>query len=435
MNTHKDTVPSFSFSPEANNATTANTNKDKRLVTITHNALEYTVSWGGKKQGAIDWIVNTVEASLSVIDSTPLVEASESYEDHITSFLLPNGEKQLMWFIPTAQQIMSAKLEHENEDDSKSEAASIYSAGTSTTNTSKKDDDAESTSSRTTASSTGASQILISNTVYHHLHVYSLVCFVRLEGSEALMLTAENIHKYVTVGVFQQGTGSDYITTLLARSRRVILCKSQDHEHFLTLLDENAQNLGDIRLLVKPSKQHDIEASQKGYIRAAQKSEIVRTFEQTVDRWCEDVSHTLSEAQNTFSGDEDGPIVEFAFWKHRYVILSCYLDQLQTRNNKAIIAVLTAAGVRGQKALTKWKAVEQALENAASEAQDNVKYLSTMEKHFWPMYSPKPNPTLISDSIGGLIHGLRMTQGISRFYHTSLRLTSFMVRITNQLIA
>lgn len=66
-------------------------------------------------------------------------------------------------------------------------------------------------------------------------------------------------------------------------------------------------------------------------------------------------------------------------------------------------------------------------------AQDNVKYLSTLDKYLEPLFAA--NIPQIHDALPGLMNSLKMILSISRYYSSSDKMAALFVRITNQIIA
>jgi dynein heavy chain len=76
--------------------------------------------------------------------------------------------------------------------------------------------------------------------------------------------------------------------------------------------------------------------------------------------------------------------------------------------------------------------VAQRVTDAANEAKDNVKYLTTLEKSLEPMYVG--NPTTIIDSLPALMNNIKMMHTIARYYNTPERMTTLFCKVTNQMI-
>ncbi len=82
--------------------------------------------------------------------------------------------------------------------------------------------------------------------------------------------------------------------------------------------------------------------------------------------------------------------------------------------------------------LGQWREIDVQITEAANEAKDNVKYLSTIERFFEPMYGN--DPAAIIDALPALINGIKMIHTIARYYGTTERVTRLFMKITNQMI-
>lgn len=110
---------------------------------------------------------------------------------------------------------------------------------------------------------------------------------------------------------------------------------------------------------------------------------------------------------------------------------------------KAVISVLSAAprfdendGLvdfqRVTTLLSQWKEIDVQITEAANEAKENVKYLSTIERFFEPLYGNDPGD--IIDTLPALINGIKMIHTIARYYGTNERMTKLFMKISNQMI-
>eukprot|EP00959_Pyramimonas_sp_CCMP1952_P268688 5617866-Pyramimonas_sp.AAC.2 len=65
--------------------------------------------------------------------------------------------------------------------------------------------------------------------------------------------------------------------------------------------------------------------------------------------------------------------------------------------------------------------------DAANEAKDNVKYLTTLEKSLEPMYAGTPHT--IIDSLPALMNNIKMMHTIARYYNTPERMTTLFCKV------
>lgn len=79
-----------------------------------------------------------------------------------------------------------------------------------------------------------------------------------------------------------------------------------------------------------------------------------------------------------------GPEAELEYWRTRAVWLDAIAEQLAGAEHRAVAAVCTAAAVP---ACERWRGLELRLADAAAEAKETVKYLSTLEGSLECIYS------------------------------------------------
>ncbi len=126
-----------------------------------------------------------------------------------------------------------------------------------------------------------------------------------------------------------------------------------------------------------------------------------------------------------------------------YHRLTSITEQLKGKSVKAVISLLSSAGrhpendayidyQRVSSLLAQWREIDVQITEAANEAKDNVKYLSTLERFFEPLYGK--DPAAIIDTLPALINGVKMIHTIARYFGTTERVTKLLMKITNQMI-
>ena len=79
------------------------------------------------------------------------------------------------------------------------------------------------------------------------------------------------------------------------------------------------------------------------------------------------------------------------------------------------------------------KPARRRLTEAVSETKDNVKYLTTLEKSFEPLYNG--TPAAIIENVPAMMNNIKMLHTIARYYGTPARMTVLFSKITVQMIA
>ncbi|KXS21993.1 hypothetical protein M427DRAFT_494431 [Gonapodya prolifera JEL478] len=157
--------------------------------------------------------------------------------------------------------------------------------------------------------------------------------------------------------------------------------------------------------------------------RLAKDPSAVKSLEQAATEWAEQVLGTIAfEGKKTPKGN--GPIAEIEYWRDRNAALSALHEQLDQPLVHTIHQVLAhaqspvATALDGQ--LTE-------LARLYTEARDNVKFLSTLERHF-KIVAQAPLDT-ITESLPSLMNAVRMVWIISRHYNRDESMVPLMQRI------
>lgn len=123
--------------------------------------------------------------------------------------------------------------------------------------------------------------------------------------------------------------------------------------------------------------------------------------------------------------------------------LTSITDQLKSKYVKNVVSLLTIVvrmgdtmGViditRAVSLLAQWREIDVHITEAANEAKDNVKYLSTLERFFEPLSGKDPNAVI--DTLPALLNALKMVHTIARYFGTTERMTKLFMKFSNQMI-
>ena len=100
-------------------------------------------------------------------------------------------------------------------------------------------------------------------------------------------------------------------------------------------------------------------------------------------------------------------------------------EQLKGKSVKLVISQLSGASrfsendqfidyQRVTSLLAQWREIDVQITEAANEAKDNVKYLSTLERFFDPLYDRDVNAVI--DILPALMNAVKMIHTISRYF-------------------
>lgn len=168
-------------------------------------------------------------------------------------------------------------------------------------------------------------------------------------------------------------------------------------------------------------------------------TELVDLFEE----WCAKIEAYLDDTDRArWETNDSGPDTELEYWRRRMQRLTSITEQLKTKPCQFVVTCLSTVArqppdglmdrERMVSLLNRWKKIDLGITEALTEAKDNMKYLSTLERFMEPLYSGQP--TQILDCLPSLMNAVKMIHTISRHYNTTTRMTKLFMKITNQMI-
>ncbi|XP_039763737.1 dynein heavy chain 5, axonemal [Pararge aegeria] len=156
----------------------------------------------------------------------------------------------------------------------------------------------------------------------------------------------------------------------------------------------------------------------------------ITTLEERVNEWVKKIMEILSESEQLRREvDSSGPQDELEYWKKRGAQFSQLVSYLQ---NVEVQLTLTCLQLANSKVIKIWRDTDHKITFCYNEAKDNAKFIQAMEKCCHSLYLD--DPVKIKDSILSLLQTVRLIHSVSQFYNTSERISSLMVKITNQMI-
>ncbi|SCU69962.1 Cytoplasmic dynein 2 heavy chain (DYNC2H1), putative [Trypanosoma equiperdum] len=159
---------------------------------------------------------------------------------------------------------------------------------------------------------------------------------------------------------------------------------------------------------------------------------VVHCLTTTVEEWIKAVYDVVQEVpnyENELSEEKAGPKTEIQLWKSRLAKLRLVEEQLE-----AVEAPRAVQYLREVKSplLQRWVEVDAALNDALSEAQENVKYLRSLSKYFDVLYSS--DIAQIINMLPSLISNIRMMHTIARYYSRRECMTALFFKVTNAMV-
>uniref|UniRef100_A0A8C3GE33 Dynein axonemal heavy chain 5 n=1 Tax=Cairina moschata TaxID=8855 RepID=A0A8C3GE33_CAIMO len=203
-------------------------------------------------------------------------------------------------------------------------------------------------------------------------------------------------------------------------------------DRFVGTLSSSRQNLEDKIQLAKVDIDIYISNLQNpsDYITAGSNREVTEKLEEALTIWIKQIRQVLVESEQMRRETGDiGPSAELEYWKSRMSKFNSLLDEIKSSRVKKIISILQAAR---SKTLKQWKVLDGNVTIAANEAKDNVRYLYTLDKFFGPLAIA--SPVTVMEHVPSLMNAVCMIYCMSPYYNTSERMTSLLLKITNQMI-
>lgn len=194
-------------------------------------------------------------------------------------------------------------------------------------------------------------------------------------------------------------------------------------QKFINHIDLTIRQIeGEVRLDVPKM---DLPSSLQGI---EKDEELINSLENLAYGWETIISDAL-EAQNRRLPKGDGPLAEIDYWKERNISLSGIYEQTKQEGVKRVMEILQYVE---SPAAASFESQRQDLARLYSEAKDNVRFLSTLERHFKNIcYGATFH--VVTDTLPSMMNALRMIWIISRHYNKDERMVPLMERIAYEL--
>ncbi|NWW73281.1 DYH10 protein, partial [Climacteris rufus] len=152
--------------------------------------------------------------------------------------------------------------------------------------------------------------------------------------------------------------------------------------------------------------------------------EVVQSLKSCALTWQKLISTVLEEQLKKVPQD-DGPLAEIDLWREKNATLSALTEQIKLPEVQKVLEILQEAE---SECVGDLQIVLSDLKKHHMEAQDNVKFLSTLERHLKNLTSGT-GADVVSNTIPSLLDALRMVWILSRHYNKEELMVPLLERI------
>lgn len=161
-------------------------------------------------------------------------------------------------------------------------------------------------------------------------------------------------------------------------------------------------------------------------------AETLEKLTQVAAHWKAAAEAFLDHHDPTLESFQDvGPDAPLRYWRERLAHLNGLHEQFESTETVMLISILTKnPGYFSM--IESWHEVEDRLREAVAEANDNVKHLTSLNRHFEVLYTGTPQ--LISEELSFMFSKLKIVRVMSKYLQDRTNMTGLLVKITNQMI-
>ncbi|XP_070572584.1 dynein axonemal heavy chain 10-like isoform X2 [Ptychodera flava] len=163
----------------------------------------------------------------------------------------------------------------------------------------------------------------------------------------------------------------------------------------------------------------------------AKDEELVTQIENACLEWTQQIASAV-ETQLKKTPQGNGPLAEIDFWRERNATLSALSEQLKLPTVGKMLDIVAKKEGQDQAILQSFELNRSELNKYYTEAKDNVRFLSTLERHFKNL-THGAGFGIVLDTIPSMMNALRMVWIISRHYNRDERMVPLMERIAWEL--
>eukprot|EP00163_Fabomonas_tropica_P002875 TRINITY_DN1232_c0_g1_i1.p1 TRINITY_DN1232_c0_g1~~TRINITY_DN1232_c0_g1_i1.p1 ORF type:complete len:4516 (+),score=1594.38 TRINITY_DN1232_c0_g1_i1:127-13674(+) len=263
--------------------------------------------------------------------------------------------------------------------------------------------------------------------------VREILYFIRTDDKRAI--TPENIGDVVQYGTIEGSAvesllrlmGNVYVPTFLSNETWPESIKKefagQLHKFMASCTETVYSMKGSTELYIPKEDITDPE------LVAREKKDLVQRLESALIHWTRQIKEVVSNQENSVRDENAGPLDEVEFWRSRCLDLSGIREQLDRPGIEQIVAVLEHAK---SSYLLPFKKLSNLIQQGSMEAQDNLKFLSTLSQPCEELAEAEPKK--IPKILPTILNCVRMIWGISRFYNTTERLSGLLRKVSNEII-
>jgi dynein heavy chain len=162
---------------------------------------------------------------------------------------------------------------------------------------------------------------------------------------------------------------------------------------------------------------------------AAHQKDVVQRLEALLVHWTKQIKEVINSQNSSESTENSGPLEEIDFWKSRCENLSGISDQIHREDVQQIIKVLDIAK---SSFLEQFLRLSNLIQEGTIEAQDNLKFLSTLSENCKILSQAEPKD--IVGLLPSLLRTVRLIWTHSKYYNTKDRITGLLRKISNEII-
>jgi dynein heavy chain len=181
------------------------------------------------------------------------------------------------------------------------------------------------------------------------------------------------------------------------------------------------QSRGDTRLTIPNLNIVNVQT-------AIEDPHIVMEVEAALENWTSVVAGAVEGEHQKMSKTQRTPLGEIEFWRDRNANLSVLFDQINAPKAQLMMQVMKLMDIPQ---LSSFNFHFSELTKLYLEAKDNVKFLTTLERHF--KHISEGSYQTILESMQSMVNGLRMVWVISRHFNTDERMAPLMENIAETL--